>query len=147
MPQQNGLAEVLNRIIVQRVRCMLYEARLTTSFWTNAVCTAIYLINHSPTTRLSSSTPYKVWNGCKPSLKYLKPFGCPAYALVLPKGKKLDSQTRKCKFIGYKEQTKAYRLWDPTTRQQVISRNIIFDKCLDPPTPPAPQPDVREFFL
>jgi len=88
---------------------MLYEARLTTGFWTDAICTTVYL-NHSSTTCLSSFIFYKAWNKYKPSLKYLKPFGCPAYVLVLLKEKKLNSQTHKCKFIGYEEQTKAYQL-------------------------------------
>ncbi|KAE8700517.1 hypothetical protein F3Y22_tig00110556pilonHSYRG00215 [Hibiscus syriacus] len=44
-PQQNGLAERMNRTLLERVRCMLLNAGLPKSFWGEAVSTACYLIN------------------------------------------------------------------------------------------------------
>ena len=44
-PQQNGLAERLNRIILDKVRCILSESRLFKQFWAKATNTAVYLIN------------------------------------------------------------------------------------------------------
>ncbi|KAE8707674.1 hypothetical protein F3Y22_tig00110377pilonHSYRG00029 [Hibiscus syriacus] len=32
----------------------------------------------------------------------------------------------KCKFLGYADGVKGYRLWDPTTRKVIISRDVIF---------------------
>ncbi|KAH9769620.1 hypothetical protein KPL71_012083 [Citrus sinensis] len=42
-PQQNGLAERMNRTLVERVRCMLFNANMSKHFWAEAVTTAAYL--------------------------------------------------------------------------------------------------------
>ncbi|MQL05556.1 transposase, partial [Escherichia coli] len=47
-PQQNGIAERMNRTILERVRCMLLSAGLPKSFWGEAAATAVYLINRCP---------------------------------------------------------------------------------------------------
>ncbi|KAL4323155.1 hypothetical protein GQ457_11G027600 [Hibiscus cannabinus] len=39
---------------------------------------------------------------------------------------KLDPKSRKCKFLGYTDGVKGYRLWDPTARKVIISRDVIF---------------------
>ena len=36
-PEQNGLAEIFNRIIVERARCVMYEANLSIGFWAEVV--------------------------------------------------------------------------------------------------------------
>ena len=43
-PQHNGIAEMMNQTIVEKVRCMLKLAKLPNSFWGN---TTVYLINRS----------------------------------------------------------------------------------------------------
>ena len=48
VPQQNGVAERMNRTIVEKIRCMLRMTNLPKSFWGEAVVTACYLINRSP---------------------------------------------------------------------------------------------------
>ncbi|CAA0831270.1 Unknown protein, partial [Striga hermonthica] len=47
-PQHNGVAERINRTIMEKVRCMLRMAKLHKPFWGEAVLTACYLINRSP---------------------------------------------------------------------------------------------------
>ena len=47
-PQQNGLAERMNRTILERVRCMLLGAGLPKVFWGEATNTTVYLINRVP---------------------------------------------------------------------------------------------------
>ncbi|XP_073126397.1 uncharacterized protein [Henckelia pumila] len=42
-PQQNDLAERMNRTLLERVRCMLINASLSKSFWGEALSTACYL--------------------------------------------------------------------------------------------------------
>ena len=45
-PQQNGVAERMNRTIISRARCMLSNAGLHKRFWAEAASTACYLIVH-----------------------------------------------------------------------------------------------------
>ncbi|PKI51292.1 hypothetical protein CRG98_028321 [Punica granatum] len=59
-PQQNGLAERMNRTIVERVRCMISQAKLSKSFWGEAMRTAIDLINFTPSVALDGDVPQQV---------------------------------------------------------------------------------------
>ncbi|PNX68564.1 putative gag-pol polyprotein, partial [Trifolium pratense] len=61
--QQNGLAERMNRTLLERVRCMLLGAGLPKSFWGEAVNIATYLINRCPLTGIDLKTPMEVWSG------------------------------------------------------------------------------------
>ena len=65
---------------------MLSCAGLGQEFWAEAVDTARYLINRSPSSALEDKTPQEVWTGKKPSLSHLRVFGCDAYVHV-PKEK------------------------------------------------------------
>ena len=60
-PQQNGLADRMNRTILERVRCMLSFSGLPKTFWAEAVMTASYLINRCPSTAIDFETPMEQW--------------------------------------------------------------------------------------
>ncbi|KAM1413627.1 hypothetical protein ACFX2I_005509 [Malus domestica] len=47
-PQQNGVAERLNRTLLEKVRCMLSQSGLSKSFWAEAVNYACHIINRLP---------------------------------------------------------------------------------------------------
>ena len=85
-PQQNGVAERMNKTLMERARSMLSGAGLGQELWAEAVDTACYLVNRSPSSALDDKTPQKVWTGKKPSLSHLRVFGCDAYVHV-PKKK------------------------------------------------------------
>jgi len=42
--------------------------------------------------------------------------------------KKLDNKGEKCIFIGYSEESKAYRLYNPSTKKLIVSRDVQFIK-------------------
>ena len=48
-PQQNGVAERLNRILMESARAMLSHANLPKKLWAEAVATAAYIRNHTIT--------------------------------------------------------------------------------------------------
>ena len=39
---------------------------------------------------------------------------------------KLNSKSKKCIFVGYRDGLKGYKLWNTTTRTVVYSRDVIF---------------------
>ncbi|WVZ14807.1 hypothetical protein V8G54_012373 [Vigna mungo] len=126
-PQQNGLAERMNRTILERVRCMLLGSRLSKAFWGEAANTAVYLINRSPSSALNFKTPMEVWSGRPANYSHLRVFGSLAFAHV--RGDKLDSRAAKCIFLGYAEGVKGYRLWRlDSPSKLIISRDVIFDE-------------------
>ena len=58
----------------------------------------------------------------------MRVFGCLAYYLVESHKKtKLEAKSKKSIFIGYQEGTNGYKLWDPTERKVVISKNVTCD--------------------
>ncbi|XP_039309258.1 uncharacterized protein LOC113005856 isoform X1 [Solenopsis invicta] len=127
-PQQNGVAERMNRTITERARCMLLNSKVSKSFWTEAVQTAVYLINRSPTEAIKGKVPAELWYGEKPDVQKLRIFGCIAY-LRLPKeliGGKFDSRSKKCRMMGYCPN--GYRLWCPEEKRIILGHDIIFDE-------------------
>ncbi|KAH9781363.1 Integrase catalytic domain-containing protein [Citrus sinensis] len=127
-PQQNGLAEKMNRTLVERVRCMLFNANLSKHFWAEAVTTAAYLVNRSPSVALHFKTPQEVWSGKPPDLSNLRVFGCLAYAHI--NQGKLEPKAVKGYFIGYPEGVKGYKIWciDGKPSRTLISRDVVFDE-------------------
>ena len=47
-PAQDGVAETLNRVLIEKVRTMLVQSRLLHSFWAEALNTAVHVHNLSP---------------------------------------------------------------------------------------------------
>ncbi|KAG8476956.1 hypothetical protein CXB51_030500 [Gossypium anomalum] len=125
-PQQNGVAERMNRMIMEKFRCMLSNANLPKSFWAETASTACFLINRSSSFAIEKKTPQEVWSGNPANYFDLKIFGCPAYAHV--DNGKLESRSIKCVFLGYKADVKGYKLWCPENRKVVISRYVVFDE-------------------
>ena len=58
-PEQNGVAERMNRTLVETVRSMLVDSNLPHAFWAEALSTATYLRNRSPTKAVVGMTPYE----------------------------------------------------------------------------------------
>lgn len=87
-PQQNGRAERLNRTILNKVRCLMFNGSFKKIFWAELVSTAVYLINRTPVKLLNMKTPEEVFYGKKPNLSHLKIIGCKTMVLVPPEKRK-----------------------------------------------------------
>ncbi|KAL3514411.1 hypothetical protein ACH5RR_027128 [Cinchona calisaya] len=127
-PQQNGVAERMNRTLLERARCMISNARLTNELWAEAISTASYIVNRAPSAPLNFKTPEKIWSGTPADYSDLRIFGCPAYMHV--NDEKLESRAKNCIFLGYLSGVKGYRLWcpDPKSPKFIISRDVTFDE-------------------
>ncbi|WCJ40143.1 Transposon Ty2-LR1 Gag-Pol polyprotein [Euphorbia peplus] len=108
-PQQNGVAERMNRTLLEKVRCMLSNAGLGRQFWAEAVTYACHLINRLPSSVIHDKIPLEVWHR-KVALDYnsLRVFGSTAcYHL---KESKLDPRAKEAIFMGISSGVKGYRL-------------------------------------
>jgi len=129
-PQQNGVAERKNRTIVEMASSILQSKDLPKQYWAEAVNTAVYILNRSPTKAVLNKTPYEAWFKRKPKVDHFKVFGCIAYSHIPKENReKLDGKGEKCIFIGYSDESKGYRLYNPDTKKVVISRDVIFDEA------------------
>ncbi|KAH9657805.1 hypothetical protein KPL70_023225 [Citrus sinensis] len=93
-----------------------------------AVTTAAYLINRSPSSALGFKTPQELWSGKPPDLSNLRIFGCPAYAHI--KQGKLEPRAVKGYFLGYPKGIKGYKIWTLNGKSSriLISRDVTFDE-------------------
>lgn len=126
-PEQNGTAERMNRTLVEKAKCMLLNAGLPKLYWADAIHTAAYIINRSPTRSLAFKTPMEMWSGRKPNVDHMRIFGCEAM-VHLPKEKrrKWDPKAHKMIFLGYCDHTKGYRFILPNSRKVIRSRDATF---------------------
>ena len=107
---------------------MLHYKKLPKKFWAKAVPRAIYILNRCPIKSVRDKTPQEVWSGRKPNFSHLKVFGCIAYAHVQDElKKKLNNKAEKCIFVGYSQETKGYKLHNPTTQMVIINRDVTFE--------------------
>jgi transposase InsO family protein len=139
-PQQNGVAERMNRTLLERARCMLSNAGLGREFWAEAVNTACYLVNRSPSTAIDCKTPHEIWSGESADYNSLRVFGCAAYFHVTED--KLQPRAKKGIFLGYAKGVKGYRIWCPELHKFVISRDVTFDESAMPAS--NKQKDMQE---
>lgn len=124
-PEQNGVAERMNRTILDKARAMRLGSNLPKNMWNEIVQTAVYLINRSPTSAVEDKTPAEMWYNEKPDVSKLRTFGCIAYLHVpAEKRKKLDPKCQKLIMIGYT--ANGYRLWDAEKYKIITGRDITF---------------------
>lgn len=102
-PQMNGMAERLNRTLIERVRCLLVSSGLNNSFWKEAMDYSVYVYNRTPHSGLAFKTPFEVFHDL--SLKKLPRFhvfGSVCYFHVAKELRsKLDMTGKKGIFLGF----------------------------------------------
>lgn len=126
-PALNGIAERMIRTITERSRAMVSGAKLSKTFWGEAVLTVTYLINISPTKALkTNNTPFELWHSKMPSLKYLKVFGSTVYFLNNSRKTKFDDKSSKGILVGY--EPNGYKVWDVVDEKFVKVRDVIVDE-------------------
>jgi transposase InsO family protein len=58
-PQQNGVVERRNQIVVAVARALLKQRSMLAIYWGEVVMTAVHLLNRSLTSALDGKTPYE----------------------------------------------------------------------------------------
>ncbi|GJZ91728.1 retrotransposon protein, putative, ty1-copia subclass, partial [Tanacetum coccineum] len=129
-PQQNRVVECMNITLMDKVRCLLIQSGLPKTFWTEATCTAAYLINRSPSRAIEKKTHMEVWSGHPSDYGMLRIFGCIAYPH--DKQGKLELREVKCVLLGYPEGVKGYRLYrlHGESPKIVTRRNVVFNESV-----------------
>ncbi|CAN6586525.1 unnamed protein product [Malus baccata var. baccata] len=115
-PQQNEIAEMKNRTIVEMAKSMLNEKNMPYTFWGEAVNTSVCLLNRCPTKALDKKTPFEVLSGRKPSVKHLRVFGSVCYTYIPQQLRhKLEKSSNNGVFVCYGTNEKGYRVYNLST--------------------------------
>ena len=106
------MAEQKNRTIEEAARAILEEKHMPKVYWAKAVTTTFYLQNR--TCANGGVSPHKLFFGKKQNLAHLRVFDSIAY-VHMPKEKrrKLDAKAEKCILIGYSDEQKNYKFYNP----------------------------------
>ncbi|GJX89031.1 retrovirus-related pol polyprotein from transposon TNT 1-94 [Tanacetum coccineum] len=128
-PQQKGVVERRNRMLVEAARIMLIFSRAPLFLWDEAIATACYTQNCSIIHRRFDKTPYELINGRKPDISFLHVFG----ALCYPKNDRKDIGKLGAKsdigfFIGYSANSCAYRVYNRRKNKIMETMNVTFDE-------------------
>ncbi|KAJ9698075.1 hypothetical protein PVL29_007267 [Vitis rotundifolia] len=127
-PQQNGVVERKNRLLVEIARTLLLHSNVPFRFWGDAVLTTWYLINRMPSSVLHDQIPHSLLFPDQP-LYFLPPriFGCTCFIHILtPEQDKLSAKATKCIFLGYSRLQKDYRCYSSETHRYFLSANVTF---------------------
>ncbi|GJY23743.1 ribonuclease H-like domain-containing protein [Tanacetum coccineum] len=62
-PQQNGVAERMNKTLIEAARTMLADSLLPTTFWAEVVSTACYIFNRKPKNKATSTNSVNSGSG------------------------------------------------------------------------------------
>ena len=53
----------------------------------------------------------------------------------------MDAKARKCILVGYSDEQKGYKCYNPRTKQARVRRDVVFDETASWYLPPTPNPD------
>lgn len=110
-------------------RCILKAKQVPSTYWGEAVLTAVFILNRSFTRSVDGKTPYEAWYGRKLDIRFLCTFGCVGHVKrTRPQVKKLDDRSTPMVFMGYETGSKAYKMYDPVAKRVHVSCDVIFDE-------------------
>ena len=111
-PQSNGIAERKNHTLTEMVNSMLITSSLPTCYWGEAILMTNWILNWASYSK-TDTTPHQLWLGYSASLDNLKVWGCLAYVRIPDiRRPKLGPKANMCAFLGFAEDSDAYRFLD-----------------------------------
>jgi hypothetical protein len=119
--EQNGAIEIVNRILLNKVRAMLTTSNLSKEIWGEAIITATYLYNRTPNSSIDFKTPYYLKYSRLPNISNIRVFGSLAYYKE-PLTKKLDLRASSYYLIGFRGDN-SYKLYNSKTKKSLYARN------------------------
>ncbi|MBW0505823.1 hypothetical protein O181_045538 [Austropuccinia psidii MF-1] len=94
-PEHSGVAERVNRTILNKDFCLLLTSNLPNHYWSEAINTPTYLTNIIPIPSKRNLSPFQLWTRNPWKIKKIHTFGCKVVFLI-PKHKR----TRKLDHVG-----------------------------------------------
>ena len=137
-PEQNGIAERMNRTLCSMIRSLLQQSGLSWKFWVEALWFSVDARNRCSSRSIEGRTPIEELTGRKPNVKNIRSFGCKVMVHVSKRKKKLEERSiegmlMRCLRYGN------YRIHLPQKKKAIASRNVTFYEDICPMRRDAPQ--------
>lgn len=146
--QQNRKSERMIRTINNSICSLLFQAKLSPTYWVEALHVAVHLINILPSSAVQNQVPCTLLFQKPPTYDNLKVFGCLCFPNLNHSNlHKLSPRTTPCLFLGYPSQHRGYRCLDLKTNRIIISRHVAFDESIFPAAVTAHDPPSLYQFL
>ena len=111
---------------------MLHNKDVARNLWGEAINTACHTVNRVYFRPSTKKTPYELWKGRKPNVKYFRIFGSTYFILKDRENVgKFDSRSDEGIFLGYSSTSKAYRVYNKRTMKVMETINVVIDESLD----------------
>jgi len=127
-PQQNGVAERLNRALVEIARTMMRHKDVDQDLWADAIKTAVYIKNRVTSRALPvRKTPHELWTGNKPDVSHMRVFGS-TFWVVLQKSHidgTFGDKAAKGVFLGHSDTSREYKVMLDDGKV-VKARSVVF---------------------
>jgi hypothetical protein len=137
-PSQNGVAERMNRTVVELARAMINSHQLPQFLWEHAIAHAVYVRNRAFTKPLGNITPYQTWFNKRPNVSNLREFGTPVWVLLQGQNEppKMQPKSRRRAYVGFDDGSNSVLYYNAETRNILKSRNFRFLTLPNQNSPP-----------
>ena len=106
------------------------EKSVSKKDWREAISNNVYNLN-KVVKKGTNATPFELWYGYAPNVKYFKIFGSKCYILKDNRNGKLDAKSDEGIFLGYSTKGKAYKCLNSNTNKVVESANMKIDEFIE----------------
>ena len=132
-PSQNGVAERMNRTLVELAHAMIKGQNMPEFIWEHAILHATYIQNRVYTKHLETLTLYQGWHKREPDVSHLWEFGTPVWILQQGqhKDRKMLSKSKHRAYIGFDNGSNPIKFYNVETHKVLISQNF---RTINPPT-------------
>ncbi|RDX62825.1 hypothetical protein CR513_58805, partial [Mucuna pruriens] len=127
--QQNGVVKRKQQHMLNIVRSLMFQSHLPVSFWSYVVMQAVHIMNLLPSPKLQNTSSHSLLCNTARDFSHLKVFG-----------------SLKCIYIGHKDGVKGFILFNLHTKENFISRHVLFYENI-PLFPKPSQPLLNEHLV
>ena len=108
---------------------MLHSKDVARNLWGEAINFAYHTVNNVYFRPGTKKTPYELWKGRKPNVKYFRIFGSICFILKDRENVgKFDSRSNGGIFLGYSSICKAYRVYNKRTKKVMETVNVVINE-------------------
>ena len=108
---------------------MLHNKDVARNLWGEAINTACHTVNRVYFRPGTKKTPYELWKGRKPNVKYFRIFESTYFILKDRENVgKFDSQSDEEIFLGYSSTSKTYWVYNKRTMKVMETVDVVIDE-------------------